>query len=211
MQVDKKEFRSADYLNTITLPGEEWRDTGPYGYVDYLASSFGRIYSMKSGKIVTGNLRPDGYTQINIPIDNINKEIFIHVLICRAFHGNPPDITYTVDHVDRNKNNNVPNNLRWASKSEQVLNRDEFTPQKCLIAQIENNVIIDFHTEQSIMEIFDMDEIIIPPEGLYYNNYLWINEEFIDLDIIGEQWKPVSIDGDIIMISNSLAQKTSFA
>ena len=58
VQVDTKDFRSNNYLDNITLPSEEWKDAGPYGYTDYFASSLGRIYSMKSGKILTGNLRP---------------------------------------------------------------------------------------------------------------------------------------------------------
>lgn len=124
VKIDTKKFRSVNYINQITLPSEEWKDAGPYGYIDYLASSLGRIYSMKSGKVVSGNMRADGYMQITIPINGLNTPILMHVLICHVFCGYPPDSTYTVDHIDRNKINNSPLNLRWASKREQCLNRD---------------------------------------------------------------------------------------
>ena len=157
---------------------------------------------MKSGKVLTGNLRPDGYMQVNIPLNGYIKEVLMHVIICYTFHGPPPDETYTVDHIDRNKANNSPSNLRWASKSEQSLNRDEYTPQKSLIAQIKDNKIIEFYTEDSIMEIFDVDHVNIPSEGIVYQEYLWISEKFTDLYMINELWAPISIDGFIAYVSN---------
>ncbi|CAH6420933.1 HNH endonuclease [uncultured virus] len=202
IQIDKKEFRSVDYLNNITLLGEEWRDAGQYGYTDYFASSLGRIYSMRSGKILAGYLNSSGYMGVGIRVNDITKEVLVHILICYAFHGNPQDKTYTVDHIDKIKTNNIPNNLRWASKSEQSLNRDPFTAQKSLIAQIKDDRIIDFHTEESILEIFDVDQIIIPYKGIYHQGYLWISEKFTNLDMIDEIWKPLNINSLIIYVSN---------
>lgn len=201
-QVDTAQFSSLDYITNITLPSEEWRDCSPYGYVDYLASSLGRIYSMKTGKVLSGYLRPDGYTQVNISINGENKENLMHVLICHAFHGNSPDEMYTVDHIDRNKTNNVPGNLRWASKTEQCLNRDEFTAQTILIAQIRDDKIIDFHEEQSVLEIFDVDQIAIPDEGMYFLEDFWIYENCTNLDMMDETWSPVRIGDTIRLISN---------
>ena len=45
---------------------------------------------------------------------------------CLAFHGPQPHPTYTVDHIDRNWENNSISNLRWASKELQVKNRNSF-------------------------------------------------------------------------------------
>jgi len=67
---------------------------------------------------------------------------------------------------------------------------------KYLIAQIKNNQIIDFHDKQAILEIFDVDEIIIPDQGILHN------ENFTNLDIVDEIWKPVNIKGTIYQVSN---------
>jgi hypothetical protein len=49
---------------------------------------------------------------------------YVHQLVADAFLGpNPDESTYTVDHIDRNKLNNSPENLRYATRSEQAENR----------------------------------------------------------------------------------------
>ena len=169
---DTKPFRTKEYISILTLQGEELRDCGPYGYIDYLASSFGRIYSMRSGKILSGTLRVDGYMQVSVVVGDHTKSVAIHVIICHAFNGNPPDPTYTVDHIDRNKANNKSLNLRWASKSEQSINKDKESISESLVAQIKDSKIIEFYTKENILEIFDLDQVDIPDEGLYHNEYL---------------------------------------
>ena len=200
--VNKYDYRTSERINGITLENEEWRDCSPYGYVDYLASSLGRIYSMKSGKILPGNLQCNGYYRVNIRLNNMKKYIATHRLICYGFHGFPPDPTYTVDHIDRNKINNIPSNLRWASKSEQAFNKDPVIKREQQIAQVRNGKIVDFHDRQSILEIFDVDEILIPDQGLSYQGDLWIYENFIDLDLVDEVWAPINAAGTIYKISN---------
>lgn len=45
----------------------------------------------------------------------------IHRLIAFAFHGEPPTEEHVVDHIDTNKHNNRPENLRWVTRLENVL------------------------------------------------------------------------------------------
>ena len=47
----------------------------------------------------------------------------VHNLVAEAFLGPRPSSTHTVDHIDRDVANNRVENLRWASKTEQVANR----------------------------------------------------------------------------------------
>lgn len=200
--IDKSSYRLESYINNVTLPGEEWKDCSLSGFPDYLASSLGRIYSMRTGKVLSGYVRADGYCQVNIPNGDKNKCVLAHTLICNAFHGNPPDVTHTVDHIDRNKVNNIPSNLRWASKSEQTNNRVFSSNKPRRIAQIENAKIIDFHDEQAVMEIFDVDILRIPNNGIQYNGYLWMYEKFIKFNIKGEKWMPLNINNKLIKVSN---------
>ena len=54
-------------------------------------------------KIFTGNIR-------------------VHQVVCTAFHGPEPEPHMVVDHIDTNRCNNRPVNLRWLTRLENVLN-----------------------------------------------------------------------------------------
>lgn len=45
----------------------------------------------------------------------------IHRIVATAFHGKPPTKGHVVDHIDTNKRNNRPENLRWVTRLENVL------------------------------------------------------------------------------------------
>ena len=40
----------------------------------------------------------------------------IHRIVATAFHGEPPTKEHVVDHIDTNKQNNKPENLRWVTR-----------------------------------------------------------------------------------------------
>lgn len=45
----------------------------------------------------------------------------VHRIVAMAFHGEPPTKEHVVDHIDANKRNNRPENLRWVTRLENVL------------------------------------------------------------------------------------------
>lgn len=45
----------------------------------------------------------------------------VHRIVCVAFHGEPPTDRHVVDHIDTNRANNRPDNLRWVTRLENVL------------------------------------------------------------------------------------------
>jgi hypothetical protein len=45
----------------------------------------------------------------------------VHRIIATAFHGDPPTREHVVDHIDTNRRNNRPENLRWLTKLENAL------------------------------------------------------------------------------------------
>ena len=47
--------------------------------------------------------------------------IRVHRIVATAFHGEPPDTKYVVDHIDSNCRNNRPENLRWLTRLENSL------------------------------------------------------------------------------------------
>ena len=53
----------------------------------------------------------------------VSKKYFVHRMVMDAFVGPCPK-EMTVDHIDRNRQNNTLENLRYATKAEQDENRD---------------------------------------------------------------------------------------
>jgi hypothetical protein len=49
------------------------------------------------------------------------SSVRIHRIIATAFHGEPPTPEHVVDHIDTNRRNNRPENLRWLTRLENVL------------------------------------------------------------------------------------------
>jgi hypothetical protein len=45
----------------------------------------------------------------------------VHRIVATAFNGKPPTKEHVVDHIDTNKRNNRPENLRWVTRLENVL------------------------------------------------------------------------------------------
>ncbi len=74
-----------------------------------------------------GNTDAFGYKRVQVG----GKTYKVHRLVAEAFIENP-DWKKTVDHIDRNRANNILSNLRWATASEQrensssVINRADY-------------------------------------------------------------------------------------
>lgn len=45
----------------------------------------------------------------------------LHRIVATAFHGEPPSKGHVVDHIDTNRRNNRPDNLRWVTRLENIL------------------------------------------------------------------------------------------
>ncbi len=61
-----------------------------------------------------GRIGADGYRHIG--------KHPVHRVVATAFHGDPPSKGHVVDHIDTNKENNRPDNLRWVTRAENLFN-----------------------------------------------------------------------------------------
>ncbi len=57
--------------------------------------------------------RHSGYLEISGQV--------VHRIVATAFHGAGPSSEYVVDHIDTNRQNNRPDNLRWVTRLENIL------------------------------------------------------------------------------------------
>src|SRR6186713_3302461 len=97
---------------------ENWKDIdGMEGL--YMASSEGRIKSLRSGVIMKPRKNRTGYLRVNISIDGNHKTHALHKLICLAFHTRIEG-KEQINHKDGNKENNRPENLEWCNQSENI-------------------------------------------------------------------------------------------
>ena len=81
----------------------------------YWMNEVGEIFSKKGKK--KPNLCNNGYYQVTLYKNNKAFHFLLHRLICIHFHDNPHN-KRTVNHKDRNKLNNHPDNLEWNTYSE---------------------------------------------------------------------------------------------
>lgn len=49
------------------------------------------------------------------------SQVRIHRIVATAFHADPPTLEHVVDHIDTNRRNNRPENLRWLTRLENAL------------------------------------------------------------------------------------------
>jgi len=62
------------------------------------------------------------FSQLNFKSGNFeNASVRIHRIVATAFNGEPPTKEHVVDHIDTNKQNNRPDNLRWVTRLENIL------------------------------------------------------------------------------------------
>lgn len=101
---------------------EEWRQIPWYPF--YSVSSSGRVRNDRNGHILkqfwSRNNHPDGRLRVAISYE----KAYVHQLVAKMFIPNP-EKKPQIDHIDRNPSNNDVSNLRWATQSENMLNRDQ--------------------------------------------------------------------------------------
>lgn len=100
----------------------EWRDIP--GYSAYEASSTGLIRHKRLNKVSNYyETKTSVGTYLNIGAKNDDKSSRsrgAHILICLAFHGPSPTKSHEVNHKDGNKHNNLPSNLEWVTRGENI-------------------------------------------------------------------------------------------
>ena len=82
-------------------------------------AEYGHVYTPDLVMIASRN--KNGYRSIKL--EDGDKNFFVHRLVCLGFHGFPTIGRIHVDHINRVRDDNRPDNLRWATVHENMSNR----------------------------------------------------------------------------------------
>jgi hypothetical protein len=102
-----------------------WKDIAEFEK-RYQINELGQIKNVKTLRLLTPTTDVDGYLQIGLRKLGIRKKHWfrVHRLIALAFLTVPENYQLLhVDHIDRNKTNNLLENLRWVTPQENCDNR----------------------------------------------------------------------------------------
>lgn len=105
--MESKSFETEMWVNAI-------------GYSNYKISSYGRLLSIKSNKI----LRPvkcGKYLAYTVTHRNPRKREYAHRMVALAFLGSQPSNKHNINHIDGDKYNNKLENIEWVTQSENTI------------------------------------------------------------------------------------------
>lgn len=116
---------------------EQWKQLD--AFPEYLISSAGRVYSLKSSKLLTPIVRC-GTKYVNLCTEGIVESKQIHVLVATAFIANPNNLP-VVNHIDSDRMNAIVTNLEWVSERDNVYHsmKQGFFPNKPVLSTDINN------------------------------------------------------------------------
>jgi len=90
-------------------------------FPDYTIDEYGTVTN-KHGHIMTQLINRNGYFRVHLTKNGTSYGKSIHRLLGETFIPNPENKP-CIDHIDRNKQNNSLDNLRWVTYSENGQNR----------------------------------------------------------------------------------------
>ena len=75
-----------------------------------------RVDMRREPKKLSYKVNKDGYYEVTLSVNCKRYCKRVHQLICETFHGEAPE-GCVVDHINRNRQDNRPENLRWLNQS----------------------------------------------------------------------------------------------
>ena len=93
---------------------EIWKDIEGYEGL-YQVSNMGRVRSLRNNIILKSKIERSGYERVNLSVNNIHKDYYIHRMVATAFISNPNNCPI-VNHKDEDRTNNRVDNLEWCTQ-----------------------------------------------------------------------------------------------
>jgi hypothetical protein len=94
-------------------------------YDNYVIRNDGVVIKISDKREMKNGVGNQGYLRLTLTNEGKHKTLKLHRLLGKAFIDGEDATHNTIDHIDRNKLNNSLDNLRWATKSEQNINKEQ--------------------------------------------------------------------------------------
>lgn len=98
-------------------------------YETYAINEKGDIKDLRTGKIMPQHYNSDGYKLITLVNPNRKQGFLVHRLVGIQFLDNPENLP-EIDHINRIRDDNRKENLRWVDRYTQMQNRGNFKNNK---------------------------------------------------------------------------------
>ena len=95
------------------------------GFENYVIHENGKVFNKKNNKLMKTYYDRDGYERVRLTNKEIRKLFGVHRLVVMHYLDNPNDYA-EVDHINRIRDDNRLENLRWANRSMNLINRKKF-------------------------------------------------------------------------------------
>lgn len=200
---DKKlrmKLRAAENNKPVDTDQEQWKHLDFLKCHGYFVSSLGRVYNAVRAAFLNPQPKESGY----IPVTLNKKQMYLHQWVGLAFLGPPPTSEHTIDHVERDKNDNRATMLRWATPSEQVCNTiiTEATTRLVISTDPELNEE-EWKSSKIAAEHYEVTEHSIADACRTGKNINGIYFRYADTDDLdGEVWKTLLVNDIEIKVSN---------
>lgn len=156
------------------VPGYEGR---------YSVSDQGQVWSHRRHRLMKLNVDRDGYTRVSITDGSGPRGTAVHVLVARAFLGEPKP-GQQVRHIDGDETNNTPGNLAWGTVTENA--RDRTTHGTQVRGVTNGRAVLDENTVRAIRNM--------KAEGWAYRqvaDYLGLAHSTVHHVITRRTWKHI--------------------
>jgi len=185
---------------TDKLISEGWKKHPEH--TNYLGNSDGKIYSLLSNKILTGNIH-NGY--IKVWLTKINKPYLLHRFIYECFNGSISD-KHQIDHINENKLDNSINNLQALNPKEhnqktmtdEIRNKQNITKSKLILVKTLNSkeeiISSDTYTSSELSIKLNISPSYLNRVAKYNKKYLNYILSYQQDTIENEIWKKIEDD-----------------
>lgn len=193
----------------MTEPIEEWREMLPQ-YPNYFVSNQGRF--RRNDRLLKYSPVPAGYIRVEMTVNNKPHKRYAHCLVAEYFIPRVPGKP-RVDHINRKRNDNRVENLRWADDIDNAKNRNKIPDHRRFTVKVDQFTLDGqfLKTWQRLKEAaFSVNAkpselSVVCRKGKPFRGFIWKKQ----IEVDNAEWRKGVINGCNIAVSSEGKIKNS--